>query len=205
MNLPTIQECEALFQQYHVPKNIFGHCKKVSELATHIAKLLKKRGIKIDVQLVTVGGLLHDLMKAAAIDDISKMNRFNYMPSQEEIEAWKKLRKKYAGMHESEITHDILTDKYPQLAEFILHEGKLSRDIITERIWEEKVVHYADWRVLGTEIVPLDTRLDDFRKRYAHIIEKNGDAHWRKTQEAERQAERQICEALNAEPEILTL
>ena len=203
MKLPSVEYCHGLFQQYHVPKNIFEHCTKVSEVATDIARKLKANGTELDVGLVQIGALLHDLMKAVMIKNLNETNKFGYTPTKKEIETWKILRERFADKkHESEITSEIIKDEYPELARFILHEGILSSDVITERDWEEKVIHYADWRVLGTKVVPLEERFADFRVRYAQTIGSD-DRKWRAIREAERKAEKEIADALHIQPEEL--
>ena len=203
MNLPTVQECESLFQQYHVPKNILGHCQTVSLLATRIAERLKAKGIKINIELVRIGALMHDWMKAATLEQLGTNKYFKYTPSKEEIASWKQLRTKFNGKHECEIAHELLKGTHPELAQFILSEGLLTRKMVKQRVWEEKVVHYADWRVLGTEIIPLDERMADFLVRYNQKIVAGGHELWQKKKQMEQQAEREICEALNCTPEEL--
>lgn len=201
MNLPTVERCYRLFEHYHVPKNIFEHCKKVSELATDIAKRLKAKGISLDVELVRIGALLHDFMKAVTIKDLSQTNAFGYTATKEEVDAWKALRKRFADKkHESEVTAELLKDKYPELAKFLLHEGILSSEAIMDRDWEEKVVHYADWRILGTKVVSLEQRFADFRVRYAHVIGTD-EKRWLKVKAAERKAEKEIADALGIQPQ----
>ncbi|MBS3138501.1 HDIG domain-containing protein [Candidatus Woesearchaeota archaeon] len=203
MKLPSVEYCFALFQQYDVPKNIVEHCKKVSEVAIGVAEKLHAKGIAIDVKLVQIGALLHDLMKAVTIKDLTETNKFGYTPTRKEIETWRTLRTRFADKkHESEMNAELIKDEYPELAQFILHEGILSSDVITERDWEEKVIHYADWRVLGTKVVPLEERFADFRIRYAQTIGSD-DRKWRSIREAERKAEKEIADALHVQPEKL--
>ena len=89
MKLPSTEQCYALFEQYRVPKNIFEHCKKVTEVATDIAEKLKSKGITLDVELVRTGALLHDFMKAVMIKDLTETNKFGYTATPEEINAWR--------------------------------------------------------------------------------------------------------------------
>jgi len=205
MNLPSVEECHRLFGQYHIPKNIFEHCKKVSKLAALIAKRLKSKGIAVDVEQVRIGALMHDFMKAVTFKELKATAKFNYTPTAEETKAWQQLRKRFPEKkHESEITYELLKDKFHEFAKFLLHEGALSTNLSLERKWEEKVIHYADWRVLGTSIITLDQRLDDFRVRYAHVIG-DDEKKWNAIQHAERKAEKEICDALSVSARELTI
>lgn len=203
MKLPTVEQAEQLLDKYSVPQNIREHCRAVSALATSIAEKLSGKGIHIDVELVHIGSLLHDMMKAATFERLTKTKKFNYTPTEKETAVWNEFHKRFKGMHESEIAYELLKDDYPELAQFILKEGALSKNPFKHRDWEEKVVHYADWRTLGTEIVPLDTRLDDFFVRYKKLIKTSGADRWEKVREAEHKAEREICNALGETPEML--
>mgnify|MGYP001589663148 CR=1 FL=1 len=193
MKLPSVEECNALFNRYHVPKNIFTHCKKVSELAVSIAERLKKRGIGINVELVRIGALMHDWMKAATLEALDRPP-FSYKPTQQEIAAWKELRARFKGMHESEITHELLKDKYPELTAFLMHERAIAHDLSIKRSWEEKIVHYADWRAYGDKVIPLNERMDDFFVRYRKKITDLG--RWERVKQAERKAEKEIEDVL---------
>ena len=199
MKLPSVEECTALFKQYHVPKNIVEHCRKVSELAVSIAERLKKRGVVIDIGLVRIGALMHDWMKAATLEKLGGAP-FNYNPTPEEINAWRELRAEFKGMHESEIAHTLLKDKYPELAEFIIHERIIAHDLSLKRSWEEKVVHYSDWRVLGDSVIPLNERMEDFFVRYRKKITDLN--RWEKVKQAERKAEKELCDALGVKGEL---
>ena len=201
--LPTPNECDQLFIDYNVPKNINEHCLAVSGLAVKIAQQLQKKGIKINIDLIRAGSRMHDWMKAATFERLKPNKKFNFIPASEEIDQWAKIHERFKGRHESEIAYELLKDKYPKLAQFIKTEGGLSADPLKPRDWEEKIVHYADWRVLGTRIVPLDVRLDDFFARYNKMIIKNGMERWNKIKEVEHQAEKEICTVLDVSPEEL--
>ena len=194
MKLPSVEECTALFKQYHVPKNIAEHCKKVSELAVSIAEGLKKRGITIDVELVRIGALMHDWMKAVTIEQLGPNKYFRYTPTKEETASWKELRARFNGLHEAEIARELLKDIYPELGEFLIHERIIAHDLSIKRSWEEKVVHYADWRVLGDKAIPLTERMDDFFVRYRKKITDLN--RWERVKQAERKAEKEIANAL---------
>jgi putative nucleotidyltransferase with HDIG domain len=205
MKHPSVEECFALFDKYYVPKPILSHCKAVSSLATRIAVQLKEKGIPIDVELVRVGGLMHDWMKAVTLDEtrFGKSERFPLNPTKEEWASWKELRQRFPDMHECDIAHDLLKDEYPEFAVFIQREGALSKKLDLVRGWEEKVIHYCDWRVLGTDIVSLEERFDDSFKRYNTVIIERGLDSWGKFKETERKAEREICSALSVDAEDL--
>jgi putative nucleotidyltransferase with HDIG domain len=196
MKLPSVEECYQLFAEYHVPNNIMEHCKSVSTLAVRIAEGLVAKGVSVDVEVVRVLGLLHDWMKMVALENPGASEKFSYTLSDDEKVSWISLRKRFPNHHESEAAYELLKDDYPELAALIKKEGALSDDLTLDRGWEEKIVHYADWRVLGSEIVPLVDRLDDFFDRYNEKIVAGGLDRWEKAKELEIKCEEEICDAL---------
>jgi len=205
MKLPSYEEGIDLFKQYTVPKNIQHHCEKVCELATFMAEKLKEKGIPIDVELTRIGALFHDWMKAVTIDDIDKVRQFGYEPTEEEIKAWEELRKRFKGKRECEVAYELLKDKYPELAELLMQEENCTwyQNSQDHRSWEVKVIHYADWRVFGTRVVPLTQRIDDLSIRYHDVIMEKGPGLWKKATMAEFQHEQEICKAAGIMPEEL--
>ena len=201
MKLPSVEEALALFQEYRVPGNILEHCKKVSELATRIAQKLSASGIPVDSYLVRIGALLHDWMKAVTLEKLEATKKFGYAPTQEEIAMWEKLRSRFKGKHEGEIAAELLRDKYPELASFLLKKDLISKDPFKHRDWEMKIIHYADWRVLGAKVIPLSERMDDLFKRYNKIIMKSGLDRWERVKDVEFEHEKEICETAGVKPE----
>src|SRR3989344_5098352 len=196
MKLPTIKDCEVLFRQYHVPKNIENHCKSVSTFATQLAQRLKRSGIQINVELVQAGSMLHDLMKAVTLETLNGTGKFAYTPNDDEVAMWKQLRAQYPGMHETQITFQLLNPTYPELAQFIKDEGDVSNNPHKPTSWEVKVVHYSDWRFIVTTKVPLQVRMDDLHERYVNNKKIGGIHNWDDISSAQRKAEKEICDAL---------
>ena len=60
----TARDCEELYIKYDTPKNVIGHCKEVARVAKIIAEELNRVGFHLDVELVYISGLLHDLVRA---------------------------------------------------------------------------------------------------------------------------------------------
>lgn len=201
--LPDIDEALLLFDEYAVPKNIKAHCQKVSEVAVLIADKMSRRGTSIDIELVRIGAVLHDWMKAVTLEKLEETKQFGYTPNSDEIAMWKKLRARFAGKHEGEIAHELLRNKYPELAEFLRQKDVITLSPDMPHSWELKIVHYADWRVLGDKVVPLKERMNDMSLRYAAKIATRGQEWWEKTQQKEVESEAMICKAAGIRPESI--
>ncbi|MEK6900558.1 MAG: HD domain-containing protein [Nanoarchaeota archaeon] len=163
MKLPTEKQCLDYFDEYVVPHNIFKHCLAVREVAVFLAKELQKKNIPIDVEQVSRMALLHDLFKVVALDLLQPNKFHKYQFNEKEIAMWKKLREKYKGMYETEVAYEILKDDFP---EFAVALKNTSNPYNEHKTWEERLVHYADWRVFQKKVVSLSERLAYLTERY---------------------------------------
>lgn len=159
IKLPTEQQCFKYFDDYNVPENILKHCLKVRKVAVFLANKLKNKlkesGADINIELIDRTALLHDLFKAGVISNL-KPNKFHQQNfSQEELAMRELLRQKYPNMYEGEIAHAIFKEEFPELALALRNCSSLGN---LNPSWEELIVHYADFRVLKEEVVPLDVR-----------------------------------------------
>ena len=163
MNLPTEKQCLNYFVEYKVPLNIRQHCLKVQEVAVFLATKVQQSERAIDLVLVERLALLHDLFKMVAIKEFGAGPHKDAVITKEEVEFWKGLRKKYAGMYEGDVAFHIFKNTFPEFAETL---RRVSNPRHENPTWEELIVHYADWRVFQNNVVPLDERLAYLRKQY---------------------------------------
>lgn len=72
--LPSPEKALMLLIQSGCSRQVIRHCKAVAALAAQIAENCKKKGLNVDVQLVQVGALLHDIgrSKTHNIDHVIK-------------------------------------------------------------------------------------------------------------------------------------
>jgi CTP:molybdopterin cytidylyltransferase MocA len=61
--IPTYSECIAMLHQYQADGRVMRHGQAVADVARHIAGLLNKAGLNLNLDLVVAGGLVHDLAK----------------------------------------------------------------------------------------------------------------------------------------------
>jgi len=59
--LPTRQMALKLLFKSRCSRRVIEHCETVASLAVQIAKACKEKGLNVDVQLVEIGALLHDI------------------------------------------------------------------------------------------------------------------------------------------------
>lgn len=146
--LPSRKNCIELIRKNN-SENIVKHSLKVNSVAMYLAKKLAKKGASIDLDLVDRASLLHD------IDKIESLEKGNHGIIGERI-----LKEK--GFH--------------RIAE-IVRKHVLDQILYGLNTWEEKIVFYADKRVVDDKIVSLEERLKYIKNRYAHINEKLRDKY----------------------------
>lgn len=163
MNLPTIEEVEKIWDEWHVPENVRAHMKEVTKVAVFIAKKLKEKGINVDVGLAERSTLLHDLIRHANFENLNTKN----CGSADDVEFWKQLKHKYGNMHHGDAAASVLKDKYPEVAEVIAgHTFDNVKDNILNASWEVKILVYADNRTIHNKIVSFGEKVADSKKRH---------------------------------------
>jgi len=169
-SLPTRKECLAMLAEYHVPPNIVRHNQAVAKLAVFLAQRLNENGAAIDVDLLEKAGLLHDMMRVFDFPE-PDYQRFELNLPAEEKAKWRRLHAKYKAMTHEDAAYDVLKKKYPALALTIKRHRYMAMLDEKDRpeTWEEKLLYYADMRVMHDKIVPLKQRLAEGHKRNIHM------------------------------------
>lgn len=204
MKLPSREQAETYFDDFHVPDNFKNHCFLVNKVAVFLAEELKATGEHIDLDLVDILSLLHDLFKPAALEKLETDSAFKCYPTPKQIGFWQEMKKKYKAKHETALFAEVFGTEFPAFAKLMTHYG--DHDILTsKKSREEQIVHYADWRVYCDEIVSLKERTDDLLIRYKRKIEgnKGGLTLWQTRVADECAVELSIFHKLKIKPEQL--
>ncbi len=169
-NLPTHSECLELLDEYYVPANIRSHSRAVAKLAVFLAERLRDNGIAVDVELVEKASLLHDLLRTCDFTDCDYEKFARALPPQAR-QKLNRIRQRAGRCRHEEAAYDLLEDEYPVLARTIKSHKYVSLLDENEkpRTWEEKLVYYADKRVMSDRIVTLRQRLDEAHRRNIHL------------------------------------
>ena len=166
--IPSRDECLTIIRDCHVPAHILRHSKTVTRLGVFLARELARRGEPVDVELVERACLLHDIFRVCEFP-LKDFSRFEQPVTEEDKAKWLAIKERNAGTRHEEAACAFLRDKYPVLAETIRKHRYTA--IVHEqdkpRTWEEKLVYYADKRVMHDTIVPLRVRLEEAHKRHA--------------------------------------
>ena len=128
--IPSREKCFELLKEYRVPENIVAHILQVNRVAMFLAKKLKEKGEKINLELVDAASLLHDLDKHMTFNEDSGH-----------------------GEKAAEILESLGFAEVAPIVRKHITTAVLRSPLKT---LEEKLVYYADMRVKGNKIVTVN-------------------------------------------------
>lgn len=147
--LPSVQMALKALSQSGCSEKVIEHCKTVSVLAVQIAKACEKKGFDLDLKLIQIGALLHDIGR-------SKTHSINHVIEGAKI-AWSlNLPNPIISIIERHAGGGISVKEARKL-------GWPLRSYLPQTL-EEKIVTYADKLVEGFRIVPLKNTLKKLSK-----------------------------------------
>jgi uncharacterized protein len=148
--LPSRQKAIELLRQSGCPPRIVQHCKTVSEFAVHIAKILQKKGYKVNVDLVEIGALLHDIGR-------SKTHGVDHAIIGARIAESYSLPESVIRIIERHVGAGIPQDEAEKL-------GWPKRSYMPQTL-EERIVNYADKLIEGSHRVSIERTMADFSRK----------------------------------------
>lgn len=146
-NLPSRRRAAQLLEEAGCSENVIRHCKAVSRLAVKIAKRVREAGLPIDLKLVEVGGLLHDIGRARTHD-------VDHVVEGSKIAVSLDLPEPIVRIIERHIGAGIKSEEASKL-------GLPKKDFIPQTL-EEKIVAYADKLVEGEGYLSFDVVLERY-------------------------------------------
>lgn len=148
--LPSSQMALRLLSEAGCSKRVIVHCKAVSALAVKFAEACAKKGLDVDVELVEVGALLHDIGR-------SKTHGVDHAVVGVEIAKSLNLPESIVVIIERHIGGGISSDEAKEL-------GLPVKDYFPATL-EEKLVAYADKLVDGSRVVPIERTIEQFSRK----------------------------------------
>lgn len=131
-------------------KRVVSHCVAVSRLALKFAKICKNKGCVVDIDLVEVGGLLHDIGR-------SKTHDVTHAVVGAEVAKSLNLPDSIVSIIERHIGGGISLEEAKEL-------GLPVKDYFPITL-EEKLVAYADKLVNGSSVVSIEYTIKQFSKQ----------------------------------------
>jgi len=143
--LPSRRKALNLLLKAGCSRKVVEHCKAVAAVAVQIARACEKKGLNVDVQLVEIGALLHDIGR-------SKTHSVDHAVVGMEIAESLGLPDAVVSIIGRHVGGGITVDEAERL-------GWEVRDYVP-RTLEEKIVAYADKLIEGLRRVPIEQAIE---------------------------------------------
>jgi len=146
---PTREQALQLLRQSGCSRNVINHCEAVAELAAEIAEACKERGLDVDLELIEIGGLLHDIGR-------SKTHSVHHAVVGAEIAKSLGLPEPIISIIKRHVGGGITAKEAKRLG--------WPKDVYIPETLEEKIVSYADMLIEGLRRVPIERTIEKFSK-----------------------------------------
>jgi len=147
--LPTTEQALRFLRESGCKENVIRHVEAVSTLAVEIAEACRNRGHTVDVKLVEIGGLLHDIGRARTHSVHHAVLGADIARSLGLPEPVISIIKRHVG---------------GGIASREAHNLGWPRDIYVPQTLEEKIVSYADKLIEGSRRVPITVTIEELSK-----------------------------------------
>lgn len=147
--MPSQEEAFKILREAGCSINVIEHCEAVARLAVQIAEKCLINGVAVNVQLVHVGAILHDIGR-------SKTHKVHHAIIGAEIARSLGLPEEIALIIERHVGGGITSDEAIKL-------GWPNKNYVPETI-EEKIVSYADKLIEGSKIISIEESIKRFKK-----------------------------------------
>lgn len=148
--LPSPRMALAFLSEVGCSERVIDHCKAVSALAVKFAKACESKGLNVDVNLVEVSALLHDIGR-------SKTHGVAHAVVGMEIAKSLNLPGSIVSIIERHIGGGITAEEAKEL-------GLPIKDYFPTTL-EEKLVAYADKLIQGSRVVPIERTIEQFSRK----------------------------------------
>ena len=148
-HLPSERAAMTLLEKAGCSKRVMAHCRAVADFAVEIANACREKGMKVDVDLVRIGGLLHDIGRA-------KTHGVDHGVMGASIARDYSLSGKLVNIIERHVGSGI-TEKEAR------RSGLPVKSFVPVSL-EERVVAYADKLIEGSTRLPFGVAVERFRR-----------------------------------------
>jgi len=174
IGIPTEEDVRTWQAELMLPKNVIAHCDKVGEVAQHLARAFLARGEVARPAALARAGRLHDLFRF--LDFHPGSAHLNAKVTQEQQSHWESLRSGYGdASHETACAAFLRERGFPAIAQMVETHGMRGETPVTT---EQKLLFYADKRVILDRVVSLEERFKDFAMRYGNGQESPQSVAW---------------------------
>jgi uncharacterized protein len=145
--LPSKEQALQFLRKSGCSENVIKHCEAVTQLAVEIAKACRERGLNVNLELVEIGALLHDIGR-------SKTHSVHHAVTGAKIAEALGLPKPVISIIKRHVGGGITAKEAEKLG--------WPKDIYVPKTLEEKIVSYADKLIEGSKRVPIEKTIEKF-------------------------------------------
>jgi len=143
--LPSREQALKLLHESKCSVKVIKHCRAVTKLALEIAEACREKGLNIDLELVEIGALLHDVGR-------SKTHTVNHAVVGVEIAKSAGLPEPVISIIKTHVGGGITVSDAEKLG--------WPKDVYVPITLEEKIVSYADKLIEGSKRVPIEITIE---------------------------------------------
>jgi uncharacterized protein len=147
--LPNREQAIELLRKNHCPPQVINHCVAVADLALETAKKLSAKGLKVNLELVEVGAILHDLGR-------SKNHTVDHGLIGAQMAQSIGLPEQVISIIKRHVGGGVTTEEAALFG--------WPKDIYIPQTLEEKIVSYADKLVDHSKRVPIELEIKRLQK-----------------------------------------
>ena len=151
--LPSKEQAIQLLHESQCSLKVIKHCKAVAKLALATAEACKGKGLNVDLELVEIGALLHDIGR-------SKTHSVHHAVVGAEILEAAGLPEPVISIIKRHVGGGITTSEAERLG--------WPKDVYVPLTIEEKIVSYADKLIKKSKRVPIEITIKELAKEGRH-------------------------------------
>ncbi len=176
--VPSDATIGAWMDDVRLPHHIRAHIRAVTAVADSLADTLVQKAVIVRKEALHSAALCHDLLRF--VDFPTWTGDSQYQPTDDDRLVWQRVKSLYAPPHENAACHYLRERHFGVIGTIVQsHRGILHDGTDSAKTIEQKLLAYADKRVMFDTIVTLDQRYDDFITRYGNGIESDHAKKWR--------------------------
>ena len=155
--LPSREQAIELLRKNSCPPKIINHCEAVAKLAVETAGKLEKKGLKVNLNLVEAGALLHDIGR-------SKSHAVNHGVVGAKIVESEGFPEELVNVIKRHVGGGITAQEAEKFG--------WPKDIYEPVTLEDKIVSYSDKLIDGSKRVPIDREFERLLVEHKDAAEK---------------------------------
>lgn len=176
--VPEDKLIDAWVNEVRLPKHIQHHIAAVTHVADTLATFLIATGMVLRKEALHAAARTHDLLRF--VDFPTWNGDTQFTPSDEDRNIWKACKDTYGVPHESAACAFLRNQGYASIGEILkTHRGnEEANSPLAPKTTEQKLLAYADKRVMFDKIATLEERFSDLGERYGNGRESEYHRQW---------------------------